>query len=71
MTLTHTALRGVSLSLTGVGVFFTAVASLEWAFAIAAWGNPGPFSTAMLWSFGTVLVFAAVGVIDWLRNRGD
>jgi len=71
MTLTQKALRGVSLSLTGVGVFFAVVALLQWAYAIAAWGNPRPFSTAMLWSLGTVLVFVAVGVIDWLRNRGE
>jgi len=71
MTLAQTALRGMGLSLTGVGVFFAIVALLQWAFAIAAWGNPRPFSTAMLWSLGAVLVFGAVGVIDWLRNRGE
>jgi len=69
MTLTHTALRGVSLSGTAVGLLFAIIALLSWLQALMAWGNPRPFSTAMLWSLGTVLVFAAVGVIDWLRNR--
>ena len=71
MTLTQKALRGVSLSGTAVGLLFAIIALLSWLQALMAWGNPRPFSTAMLWSLGTVLVFAAVGVIDWLRNRGE
>ena len=71
MTLTQKALRGVSLSVTAVGLLFAVIALLSWIQALMLWGNPRPFSTAMLWSFGTVVVFGIGGVIDWLRNRGE
>jgi len=70
MTLTQKALRGVSLSVTAVGLLFAVIALLSWIQALMLWGNPRPFSTAMLWSFGTVVIFAAGGVIEWLSNRG-
>jgi len=71
MTLTHKTLRGASLSITAVGVLFAIIALLSWLQAIMAWGNPRPFSTAMLWSFGALVMFAASGTIDWLRARGE
>jgi heme/copper-type cytochrome/quinol oxidase subunit 1 len=71
MTLAQKVLRGVSLSITVVGVLFALIALFSWLRAFSFWGNPRPFSTAMLWSFGAVVAFTLGGVVDWLRKRGE
>lgn len=69
MTLTHKVLRGVSLSVTAVGVLFAIIALLSWLQAIMAWGNPRPFSTAMLWSLGAIILFALSIAVKWVQER--
>lgn len=70
MTFVHRTLTVGNYAFTAIALIFTLITLGMWATALLAWGDPGPYTSALAWTFLTILTYTAVALIEYINTWG-